>query len=248
MSAVGRPWRGRRERRERPGTADGGAGPVPYRTAVVLQAAARLLGWPDRELRDELGTVRAALREGGADGPGALLLPLAAHLAEGEPGALEADYVRTFDFASRHCLHLTWWTDGDTRRRGEALLRFQNAYRARGFAVRGGELPDFLPVVLEFCAGTRDDTLLRAHRPALELLRLALAESGSPYAAVPAAVCAVLPGASPADRAQALAMARGGPPREDVGLAPYGHLRLLPLLAPDAGHRPRGPRETELRR
>ncbi|MGW5350744.1 nitrate reductase molybdenum cofactor assembly chaperone [Streptomyces sp. NPDC004031] len=201
---------------------------VSHPAAVLHQAAARLLTCPDETLHADLALLRAALPEAGA--PGALLAPLAAHLAAGEPAALAADYVRVFDFTGRHCLHLTWWTDGDTRRRGTALLRFQQAYRARGFTLRGGELPDFLPAVLEFCAATRDDTLLREHRPALELLRLALEESGTPYAAALWAVCAALPGASPADRAQALAMARGGPPHEDVGLSPYGHLRLLPLL------------------
>jgi nitrate reductase delta subunit len=60
-------------------------------------------------------------------------------------------------------------------------------------------------------------------------------------------VCAALPGASPADRAQALAMARGGRPHEDVGLSPYGHLRLLPVLT---GDRDAGPAAhgTEIRR
>ncbi|MFI0896260.1 nitrate reductase molybdenum cofactor assembly chaperone [Streptomyces sp. NPDC020983] len=218
---------------------------VAHPAAVLYQAAARLLACPDEALRADLGLVRAALAEAGA--PGALLAPLAGHLAGGEPAALAADYVRVFDFDGRHCLHLTWWTDGDTRRRGTALLRFQQAYRARGFVLREGELPDFLPAVLEFCAAVRDDALLREHRPALELLRLALEESGTPYAAALRAVCAALPGASPADRAQALAMAGGGPPREDVGLSPYGHLRLLPLLTggPAAGPAAHG---TEIRR
>lgn len=230
--------------RRRPAAKD--AEPVTaFPAAVLHQAAARLLAFPDEALHTDLELLRAALPEAGE--PGALLAPLAAHLAGGEPTALAADYVRVFDLTGRHCLHLTWWTDGDTRRRGTALLRFQQTYRARGFALRDGELPDFLPAVLEFCAATRDDTLLREHRPALELLRLALEESGTPYAAALRAVCAALPGASPADRAQALAMARGGPPHEDVGLSPYGHLRLLPVLTggPAAGPAAHG---TEIRR
>lgn len=229
---------GRVRRALRGGRAQGReAAPVPYGTAVVYQAAARLLACPDRALLDGLGVLGEALREAGG-GPAALLLPLADHLAAGDPAELAADYVRVFDFTSRHCLYLTWWTDGDTRRRGEALLRFKHAYRDAGLEADGGELPDFLPVVLEFCAAARDDALLRTHRPALELLRIALGESGTPYAAALDAVCAALPGASPADRAQAMAMARGGPPREDVGLAPYGHLRMLPLLTEGAAAGP----------
>ncbi|SEG45192.1 respiratory nitrate reductase chaperone NarJ [Actinacidiphila yanglinensis] len=203
--------------------------PVTYPTAVLHQAAARLLAYPDAELAGQLPLLRAALVSAGTD-PAALLLPVVDHLAGAEPPGPAAEYVRTFDFTSRHCLHLTWWTDGDTRRRGAALLRFKEHYRAHGMEPGDDELPDFLPVVLEFSAATRTDGLLREHRPALELLRLALTESGTPYARVLEAVCATLPGASPADRAQARAMARGGPPSEAVGLMPYGHLDLLPVL------------------
>jgi nitrate reductase delta subunit len=214
------------------GAGRSGPSPVPYETAVLYQAAARLLVYPDQMLVDQLPLLRAALATGG--NPSRLLLPLVDHLTGPELPALATEYVRTFDFTSRHCLHLTWWTDGDTRRRGAALVRFKERYRAHGLeptdAPGDDDLPDFLPVVLEFSAFARTDVLLREHRPALELLRLALTESGTPYARALEAVCATLPGASPADRAQAMAMARNGPPTEDVGLTPYGHLGLLPVL------------------
>lgn len=88
------------------------------------------------------------------------------------------------------------------------------------------ELPDFLPVALEFAA-TADLVggleILQEHRAGIELLRLALLEAGTPYAAPVEAVCALLPGPSPADVAAAKALARTGPPREQVGLelAPF---------------------------
>ncbi|MFE0463421.1 nitrate reductase molybdenum cofactor assembly chaperone [Kitasatospora sp. NPDC058965] len=193
--------------------------------AVVHQAAAHCLGYPDPD--QDLALVRAAVAE--LRGPAAR--ELTAFLAH-TPSA--GHYTEVFDFTNRHSLYLSWWTDGDTRRRGTALLAFQDAYRARGFRLAAAELPDFLPVVLEFCAATGDDALLREHRPALELLRLALTEAGTPYAHVLAAVCATLPGPSPADRAQAMALARSGPPREEVGREPYGHLAHLPVLS--GGH------------
>jgi nitrate reductase delta subunit len=76
-------------------------------------------------------------------------------------------------------------------------------------------------VVLEFAATTGQRDLLLEHRPALELLRLALEEPRSPYALVVQAVCATLPGPSPRDREAILALAASGPPREEVGLDPY---------------------------
>ena len=65
--------------------------------------------------------------------------------------------------------------------------------------------------------------LLQEHRAGLELLRLALLEAATLYAAPVEAVCALLPGPSPADVAAAKALARTGPPREQVGLelAPF---------------------------
>ncbi|MFD5818465.1 nitrate reductase molybdenum cofactor assembly chaperone [Streptomyces sp. NPDC127038] len=194
--------------------------------AVVHAAVARCLVYPDDEFHAGLGVLRAALDE--QPGPGrAELLAFLDHAGVADPDRLRQDYVRTFDFSGRRCLYLTWWTDGDTRRRGRSLVRFKETYRDHGWEYADtGELPDFLPAVCEFSALTGTDTLLRDHRPALELLRFALTEADSPWAGVLRALVATLPGASPRDRAAAQAMARNGPPREDVGLAPFG----TPLL------------------
>jgi nitrate reductase delta subunit len=78
--------------------------------------------------------------------------------------------------------------------------------------------------VLEFAASETELglALLQEHRAALELLRLALVEEASPYAGAVAAVCGLLPGPSPEDVAAARALARTGPPTEEVGLDGYG--------------------------
>jgi nitrate reductase delta subunit len=233
-------WPGRRATRREDAGPGGNrppeaAGRLTEGRRLVHQAAARCLAHPDDGLAADLALLEAALP--GADPDGARLLrPFLDHAAATAPAALSAEYTEVFDFGRRHCLYLTWWSDGDTRARGAALVRVQDAYRRHGLAPAAGELPDFLPMVLEFTAATGSDALLRAHRPGLELLRLALAEHGTPYAHPLAAVCAMLPGPSPRDAAAARALARGGPPREDVGLAglpPYGHLGLLPVLTGD---------------
>ncbi|MEU6658155.1 nitrate reductase molybdenum cofactor assembly chaperone [Streptomyces sp. NPDC046821] len=182
------------------------------RHAVLHQAAAHCLTYPDERFYESLPLVRAAAPA---------LRPFADHAAATDPGVLAAHYVEVFDFKNRHSLYLTWWRDGDTRRRGMSLVRFKEAYRAHGLEFSGEELPDFLPAVLEFSAQA-GPALLLEHRAGLELLRLALADHGTPYAQVVEAVCATLPGPSPRDRAEALALARSGPPREDVGLEPFG--------------------------
>jgi nitrate reductase delta subunit len=64
--------------------------------------------------------------------------------------------------------------------------------------------------------------LLQEYRPSLELLRFALREIGTPYAALLDTVCSTLPGPSPADRTAAHRMAAAGPPAEFVGIVPGG--------------------------
>jgi nitrate reductase delta subunit len=131
--------------------------------------------------------------------------------------------VELFDFRRRCCLHLTYYTAGDTRRRGEALVAFAEAYRSAGLKVAEDELPDFLPAVLDLAArheaGWR---LLRENRIGLDLLRQALTAHRSIYQHAVRAGLYALPPARPADLAAAARLARTGPPQEQVGLEPYG--------------------------
>ncbi|MFC7303354.1 nitrate reductase molybdenum cofactor assembly chaperone [Streptomyces monticola] len=180
--------------------------------AVLYQAAALCLAYPDEEFHERLPLLRAAA-------PAALDAFLT-YAESTSPQELAAHYVGVFDFKNRHSLYLSWWRDGDTRRRGMTLVTFKQTYRAHGLDLTGEELPDFLPAVLEFSAHAGPE-LLKEYRAGLELLRLALTDHGTPYATVLQAVCATLPGPSPKDRAEAQALARGGPPREDVGLEPF---------------------------
>jgi nitrate reductase delta subunit len=189
---------------------------------VVLAAASLLLQYPDERTRAAYGPVRSAL-VGVRGRAGIELLSTADALAAMPAAALGEHYVATFDLRRRCCLYLTWWSEGETRRRGLALARLKEVYRARGHELVAAELPDFLPVLLEFAAAEPDVglALLQEHRAGLELLRLALEESGTPYAGALRAVCSLLPGPSPRDEAAARALARTGPPVEEVGLAGY---------------------------
>src|SRR4051794_17515547 len=195
--------------------------------AVVLQAASVCLEYPDDTVLPTLPLVRRAvdaLPDGRARERLTAFLDAAAATP---PTRMTQHYVEVFDLRKRCCLYLTWWTDGETRRRGGSLAALKDRYRAAGVELAGTELPDFLPAVLEFAA-TADLTarlqLLQEHRAGIELLRLALLDAGTPYAGPVEAVCALLPGPSPADVAAAKALARNGPPREQVGLdlAPFG--------------------------
>ncbi len=190
---------------------------------VVHQAAAWCLSYPDEAFVAALGAIADAVAEL-PHSPAAQRVSSFLTATRGRDLAeLQQEYVRLFDLSRKHALYLSYWTDGDTRRRGEVLAGFKQRYRDSGAVVdTHGELPDYLPMVLEFSARVDLDVgveLLQSYRPSIELLRIALTEAGTPYAALVEAVCLTLPGASPADRAAVMRMAGYGPPTEKVGIA-----------------------------
>jgi nitrate reductase delta subunit len=192
--------------------------------------ASLLLAYPDEQLVDRLPMLRGVT----APLPAALAGPLGRFLdhLEGTPlPELQAAYVDTFDLRRRCSLYLTYYAYGDTRKRGMALLQFKHLYGRAGMHLDDGELPDHLAVVLEFAATgdpARGERLLCEHRAGVELIRLALTDAGSPWAAVLEAVSATLPPVDAADRAAVLRLAQAGPPSEEVGLDPYGATAFAP--------------------
>ncbi|MFF5342333.1 nitrate reductase molybdenum cofactor assembly chaperone [Streptomyces althioticus] len=192
---------------------------------LLLRLCSLLLQYPDAELVTARRVLSASIE---ALPPS----PAAEHLAEfaawftgQETDALERHYVETFDLRRRSSLYLTYYLHGDTRRRGMALLTLNQRYRAAGWDTDGGELPDHLPVVLEFAALTGPgggEAPLRQHRRGLELIQHALTDSDSPYRHVLAALLTLLPPPTEADLRAVAELAAEGPPNEEVGLDPYG--------------------------
>ena len=194
-----------------------GAGAVsPYKLASVL------LQYPTAAVLDGIGELDAAAagvpRRAGREAFGRFLSWLGAT----SPAEVATHYVATFDLRRRCALYLTYYRYGDTRKRGMAMLAFTAAYRAAGFEPDTGELPDYLPMVLEFAAlSPRGEALLRAHRADLELVRRALHEAGTPYSALVDAACAQLPRPGRRDLPLIRQAWEAGPPHEDVGLEPF---------------------------
>ena len=166
-------------------------------------------------------------------------------------GALQEEYVATFDHTRKCALYLTYFAYGDTRRRGVALVQFKQAYREAGveWDEETGELPDHLCAVLQFGATVDADgawRLLDDHRAgrgdaAARPVRLAQRRRHDRLAVGRArcvALCATLPTLQ-GDEADAVRrLVEQGPPAEEVGLEGYG---TDPLIAP--GHHPRGSTE-----
>jgi len=208
------------------------------RRALLLRLLSVLLRYPDHELTDGRPRLAAAVA---ALPPSPATTELTAFMdwftAE-EPEALERHYVEMFDLRRGSSPYLTpcltSYLHGDTRRRGMALLALAQRYKAAGWDIDGDELPDHLPVVLEFAALAgpgRGEAPLRQHRCGLELIHRSLNEAGSPYRHLLAALRTLLPPPTEADLAAVARLAAEGPPAADVGLDrldPYGNGELAP--------------------
>jgi nitrate reductase molybdenum cofactor assembly chaperone NarJ/NarW len=162
-------------------------------TRYSLRALARLLAYPDAQLRDDLAPLIAAIDEE-AVVPAARraeLRALAADLVRHDPLEVEARYVETFDRGRATSLHLFEHVHGDSRDRGPAMIDLVQTYEKAGLYLGPEELPDHLGVVLEF-ASTQPPALAKAFlgevAHILNAIFSALLKRESPYAAVVAAV------------------------------------------------------------
>ena len=188
----------------------------------VMRAGSLALGYPDAGWRQHLPLLHATADA--VTGPAqAELRSFLAAVAARSPADFQQAYVETFDLRRRCCPYLTYYSCGDTRKRGMALLQFTAAYRVAGFELADRELPDHLAVLCEFTAAAPEPglALFRKHRAGLELLRTALADAAVPWLAVVDAIRAALPEPAPRDLQRALDLARSGPPAEEVGLEPF---------------------------
>ncbi|WP_374412392.1 nitrate reductase molybdenum cofactor assembly chaperone [Hydrogenophaga sp.] len=162
-------------------------------TRYSLRALARLLAYPDAQLRADLAPLIAAIDEEAAVPAArrAELRALAADLVRRDPLEVEARYVETFDRGRATSLHLFEHVHGDSRDRGPAMIDLVQTYEKSGLYLGPEELPDHLGVVLEF-ASTQPPALAKAFLAEvahiLNAIFSALLKRESPYAAVVAAV------------------------------------------------------------
>ena len=120
--------------------------------SLSLRVLARLLSYPDAELRSHLSAMRDALHAERAITSRRLaeIDVLMDSLAGGDPIDTEAAYVQLFDRGRATSLHLFEHVHGDSRDRGPAMIDLAQTYDKAGLFLAPGELPDYLPAVLEF--------------------------------------------------------------------------------------------------
>jgi nitrate reductase delta subunit len=165
----------------------------PPASPKTLRVLARLIAYPGAELRGNLAALRDALHDERASSPQRLaeLDALIESLERAAPLDSEADYVQLFDRGRATSLHLFEHVHGDSRDRGPAMIDLAQTYEKAGLFLADGELPDYLPVVLEF-ASTQPPreacAFLAEITHIFNALFAALQQRGSAYAAVFAAL------------------------------------------------------------
>jgi nitrate reductase molybdenum cofactor assembly chaperone NarJ/NarW len=196
-----------------------------------LRLLALLLDYPDERLlqgRDEVEQVLAQIEPTPRRDA---LAAFASWLYATDPLALEQEYVASFDFSKRTTLHLSFYTYGDRRQRGMAMLKLKQRFAAAGLPLVEGALPDYLPAVLEFAAlapmGEGDEVLAQL-RAGIEVVRAGLHDAGSTYALLLDAIVAGMPALSRQERAALERLAVEGPPTEQVGLEPFAPPEFMP--------------------
>ena len=124
----------------------------PQGIAISLRVLAALLGYPDAALRAHLPEMRSLLRGDAALSASrrAELDALMDALQRADPLDAESAYVELFDRGRATSLHLFEHVHGDSRDRGPALIDLGQTFEAAGLVLAEGELPDYLPAVLEF--------------------------------------------------------------------------------------------------
>ena len=156
---------------------------------ATFKALSALLGYPTPELVAALDEIEAAVGEPS-------LRPLLDELRTGDLYDLQAHYVELFDRSRRLSLNLFEHVHGESRDRGQAMVDLAALYAKHGLAPATGELPDYLPLFLEFLS-TRPlgeaQALLADAAHILAALHERLARRGSAYASV-LAVLATLAG------------------------------------------------------
>lgn len=139
--------------------------PEPDLIGALPELEQIIRAWSCSEVREECGRFLAYLQ--------------AAPLVE-----MQAEYTARIDFDPSTCMHLTFHECGDSRQRGSALVRFKELYRSGGYDLSTSELPDFLPVVLEFLAVCPDEActeLFARYEAHITTLAARLKDRNSPY-------------------------------------------------------------------
>lgn len=154
----------------------------------ILKVISLLLDYPDEALRDGRAELEAAIAAAREISPAmrSALKSLLARLADAELMDVQEDYSELFERGRTLSLLLFEHVHGESRDRGQAMVDLMAQYEEAGFAIGVKELPDYIPLYLEYLASREDGEAregLADVEHLLALLAARLEERGSDYAA-----------------------------------------------------------------
>ena len=151
---------------------------------TVFAALSHLLSYPDEEWRKERSEWQQIIGEIEHEALKGHLLAFLESAASYSSEELIETYVYTFDFGKKTNLYVTYFNSGEQRERGIELLQLTDLYQQSGFQTTDKELPDYLPLMLEFAAVADHEkaaAVFQKYAANLEELRLQLSENESIY-------------------------------------------------------------------
>ncbi len=133
-----------------------------------FQILSALLLYPEPELIEALPELEAMLAKTPA--MRTALQPLLDRLRQDELIQLQERYVSTFDRNPSHSLHLFEHVHGESRDRGQAMVDLMQEYKKHGLLMGGDDLPDFVPLFLEFLSQIEEAEAIRLLSDAIDVL------------------------------------------------------------------------------
>jgi nitrate reductase delta subunit len=163
---------------------------------ITFKALSALLDYPTAEMVASLSAIEAALAEERALGEEELLAVrhFICDLERRELLDLQERWINLFDRSKPLALHLYEHSHGESRDRGQAMVNLALTYRMNGFELNAAEMPDYLPLFLEFLSVIPEVHARRYLTDAIEIieaLRIRLEERDSTYAALLSALVAL---------------------------------------------------------
>lgn len=154
------------------------------RKRMVYNLISTLLQYPEKEWKEGLDEMWVEVSRISEDAVRIPLLKFLTYIKDTPLEELCENYVYTFDFYEKTTLYLTHSVFKDNRERGEVLVQLRQEFYKAELDFLSDELPDYLPLILEFAAvGPEDqvDKILRLHKRSIDNLQLELQGINSPY-------------------------------------------------------------------
>ena len=152
-----------------------------------LRLLSALLQYPDHDLLSQIEMIETEIEDVPSKEMKKCMNDFLLYLKTHSPIHLQEDYTTAFDMNPSTTLNLTYQLYGDNEKRADMLARLQQRYQDAGYERTTGELPDYLPMMLEFlsvCPDTENTELIWECLRGLEDVVDRLQKAAPPYAAL----------------------------------------------------------------